>query len=484
MFSHNRFLFLTFSDVSLKIISVDLIGSKPKIVFFDQHSLPPEVVFDDKVVDLPRFREEVRKFLAVNEDDLKSHRVVLALNEQEVFLNRFNLNSSLPNLKSEIGKYLEPRLPYSLDEATVRFRKISSSFIQLISTKHRLICDLVSIFENTKFELVKLEPLPLPCLNLLANQQEPYLFVLAEDQTLEFGLIINKVIVFSSSLKLLKELRSSQKEIITTVKDLIDNEYENNKVTNTTLRNIFLVGQDSNILKEFFERENLKPVVIDLLENFTLENSSGIVDYAKALLTASAEKELLSFSEKDEIGINDKSPSSSFSSRIKRLSITTLLLASFFSVFIGAFLLFKSFFKERAGSNEIKMASQSASKTTTSSSEQKQPTQKPIATESQTTITTATINKADLKIEVLNGTTIKGLAKETKGFLVSKGYTVTNTGNATNSDYDQTIVKYKISKEAALEDLTSTLSERYSISRGDHLNENDQFDIIIIIGRK
>ena len=480
MFTHSRFLFLTYSDASLKIISVDLVGSKPKIIFFDQHNLPSGVVFDDRIVDFIRFKEEVRRFLAANRDDLKSRKVILALNEQEVFLDRYILDSSLTNLKDGIGKYLEPRLPYPLNDATVRFRKISTDSIQLISTKHQLIRDLVSIFENTEFELKKLEPLPLPYLSLLSEEQEPYIFVLAEDQTLEFGLVINKVIVFTSSSRLLKDIRSSQREIVTTTRNLIAVEYEKNKVANTTLRNIFIVGQDAALLKDFFAEENLKPAVIDLLENFTLENSSDIVDYTKALLTATAENEILSFSVKDEIGVNEKNPGSSFP--LKRFLLVGFLVIIILVSIVGGLLSFgvipfSSNTNEATGkSNEIKKATQSASKATTSSSDQK-----PVE---EQTPPIPTINKSELKIQILNGTTTKGLAGQTKDLLVSKGYSVTNIGNAESSNYDQTIVKFKVSKEATLDDLTSALSERYSVIRGDHLNEGDQFDIIIIIGGK
>ena len=96
----------------------------------------------------------------------------------------------------------------------------------------------------------------------------------------------------------------------------------------------------------------------------------------------------------------------------------------------------------------------------------------------------AVINKQDYIIEVLNGTGTKGLAGQTKDFLTSKGYNVTTVGNAPSAIYEQTVIQYKVSKEAVLTDLTSTLSERYSVIRGDQLSENDRFDIIIIVGRK
>ena len=94
------------------------------------------------------------------------------------------------------------------------------------------------------------------------------------------------------------------------------------------------------------------------------------------------------------------------------------------------------------------------------------------------------INKQDYIIEVLNGTGTKGLAGQTKDFLTSKGFSVTTVGNAPTANYEQTVIQAKTSKQAIVSDLTSILSERYSVIRGDQLSENDRFDIIIIVGRK
>lgn len=479
MFAHNRFLFLTFSDVFLKIISVNLVGSKPEIFFSAQRSLPTGVVFDDKVIDFVRFKEEVRRFFAENQDNFKSSRVVLALNEQEVFLDRLVIDSLAGNLKSEISKYLEPRLPYSLSEATVRFRKSSTNSLQLIITKHQLIRDLVSIFENTQFELNKLEPLPLPCSSLLAEEVEPYIFVLSEDQMLEFGLVIKGIVVFSSSLKLLRNAKESQKEFVATIKKLIEVEYERNKVANTPLRNIFIVGQDADSFKNFLESEDLKPVVIDLLEGFQFTDSSDIQDYSKALLTASAAKELLSFSKEDDTGINVKNQGHNLRFPVKKFLLVIFLLAIILLAAIGVlFYLPLSPNKVVNKQNDVQKLEQINSKPTASTSAEKA-VETPIPTP-----TPPTLNKTELKMQILNGTTTKGLAGQTRDFLVSKGYSVTNIGNAESSSYDQTIIKFKVSKEVALDDLTKVLSERYSVIRGDHLNESDQFDIIIIVGRK
>ena len=92
------------------------------------------------------------------------------------------------------------------------------------------------------------------------------------------------------------------------------------------------------------------------------------------------------------------------------------------------------------------------------------------------------INKADFKIQVLNGTGKVGAATSMRDFLVSKGYTVVGVGNADSYNYQLTTVRIKESKKEVTEHLTKDLEERYAINVGSPLSEGEQFDILIIVG--
>ena len=68
---------------------------------------------------------------------------------------------------------------------------------------------------------------------------------------------------------------------------------------------------------------------------------------------------------------------------------------------------------------------------------------------SPTKTTTSTIDKAtgldraNLTIAVKNGSGVTGAAAKASNFLKDLGYTVSSTGNADNSDYENTVIEVK-----------------------------------------
>lgn len=481
LFSSKRFIFLTFSDIAIKGTVIDVALRKPKIIFTDQKTLPEGVVFDEKIVDFVRFKEEVRSFLLRNKSNLKTRKIIFGINEQEVFFHKIDLTDGSEGKQEAISTFLSTRLPFSLQEASVRYLQRIKYSTQIVSTKFLLLQDLASIFESTGFELVTLSPIPLACLNLLGKEIEPYLFILVEDQSLQFALVVNQTIVFSASLKLIKTLESSKSLIIKTIKNMVEFEYANHKKEHLSLRNVFVIGNEAEIIKIYLSEEDLKVETIDLLKQFTAEDTSDLVNYIKNLFLSFTFDNTLNFTgRKFTSGIEEVS-------KLKMKAINFGLLAKIAAVFVGIFLVIFAFGFIRQNlptKNQIKKSVATVSPkiekpvSTTSAA-----IEKPVA-DPPTQPSVPVSNKQDYIIEVLNGTVTKGLAGQTKDFLTSKGYSVTTVGNAPSANYEQTVIQYKVSKEAIVSDLTSTLSERYSVIRGDQLNENDRFDIIIIVGRK
>lgn len=472
MFLKRKFSFFSFSDFDLKVVSVDFSLPTPKIIYYDQTQIPAGIVFDNAILDLIRFKEEVRKFLFRNLPNLETNKLIFAINEQEVYFNQFTSNSTSEKIKDEIEKFLQTRLPYDLAQTTVHYKKITPTAYQILSTKQQLIKDITSIFENTDFILSKLELLPFACLNLLKNESQPYIFVLAEDQSLEFALVDNNILVFSSSLKLKKSLADSQEAILKTIKKIIS-EYDLLKATEKTLQNIFIVGEDTEVINALSKDLNLNSKTINLADKFSGEKSSEITSYSKALLLASSFNSTISFSANDIIGISEK----------QKVNVSGMFFSKKILIFIGILLILIGFFVLRP----ILLESKKTNTTGSSQKQIKKSINKTVASDSAkklpSTPPAVILNRTDMKIQILNGTTTKGLAAKTKDFLVSKGWVVAQVGNAETTDVTQTQVRFKPSKEALLADLTSTLSERYSVIRGDRLNENDQFDFIIILGR-
>lgn len=122
---------------------------------------------------------------------------------------------------------------------------------------------------------------------------------------------------------------------------------------------------------------------------------------------------------------------------------------------------------------------------TPSESTESTPTSIPTIVNTTDITPTPEISKKDLKISVLNGSGIAGLAGKAKTFLESLGYQVVNTGNAEAFTYETTEVSIKEDKQMFLADIVKSLSEKYTLSaKNPTLDSQSKFDIVITLGKK
>ena len=97
----------------------------------------------------------------------------------------------------------------------------------------------------------------------------------------------------------------------------------------------------------------------------------------------------------------------------------------------------------------------------------------------------AALDRADLAVEILNGSGIAGLAGEASAYLESVGYTDVKTGNAGSYDYEQTEIAIKQEKQAYLSLLISDLEEEYSLAeKTSVLDADSDFDVVITLGKE
>lgn len=112
---------------------------------------------------------------------------------------------------------------------------------------------------------------------------------------------------------------------------------------------------------------------------------------------------------------------------------------------------------------------------------------KPIPTPTPTLTPTpvVTLNREDLKVEVLNGGGTPGAAGKMKTLLEEKGYTVTSVGNTDEYTYEQTEIIVKSDKEAYLSLLAEDLKSDYTIgTTAATLDENASADAQVIVGKE
>lgn len=96
---------------------------------------------------------------------------------------------------------------------------------------------------------------------------------------------------------------------------------------------------------------------------------------------------------------------------------------------------------------------------------------------------TPAINRADVKIKVLNGSGTPGRASALKDILKNKGYQEILTGNADSFNFNQSELQIKESKASVSTMLKSDLKENITSFKELILSDKEAADVLIIIGK-
>jgi len=92
---------------------------------------------------------------------------------------------------------------------------------------------------------------------------------------------------------------------------------------------------------------------------------------------------------------------------------------------------------------------------------------------------------ADYKVQVLNGSGTAGEAGVVEGLLEDAGFEGVDTGNADSYDYEDTQVQLKDkTAKAVYTAIEDALSDDYNVKKGDSLNEDSDFDVVVIVGQR
>jgi hypothetical protein len=113
------------------------------------------------------------------------------------------------------------------------------------------------------------------------------------------------------------------------------------------------------------------------------------------------------------------------------------------------------------------------------------PTPTPIATQEQPPTPAPEVDVSIYEIEVLNGSGIAGEAARAEQLLEEEKFTVTSIGNADTADYQKTIIRAKEAvSEEYLDKLKEFLDEFYVLGDSEALDEPEEADVVIIVGRE
>lgn len=90
-----------------------------------------------------------------------------------------------------------------------------------------------------------------------------------------------------------------------------------------------------------------------------------------------------------------------------------------------------------------------------------------------------------VSVQVLNGSGTAGEAGAVQGLLEGAGFDTFETGNADSYDYTDTEIQAKESVDQAVIDaIVAALEDSYTVSQQDPLEDDTDFDIVIIVGQQ
>lgn len=113
------------------------------------------------------------------------------------------------------------------------------------------------------------------------------------------------------------------------------------------------------------------------------------------------------------------------------------------------------------------------------------PTPTPTVAPLPTATPTPAFDKTTLKIQVLNGSGIAGMAGKMKTTLEEKGYTVVGTGNAKTYEYEKTEIQTTPDVEAALSVLSADIGATYQVgSTAATLKTTFPYNVVVIVGKE
>lgn len=99
------------------------------------------------------------------------------------------------------------------------------------------------------------------------------------------------------------------------------------------------------------------------------------------------------------------------------------------------------------------------------------------------TPTPAEFDRAELSVQVLNGSGVSGAAGSMETYLTDLGYENIEVGNADNSDYQDITIQIKEEFEDLAELIDEDLAGEYSVNEDyELLDEDSEYDVVIIVG--
>lgn len=107
-----------------------------------------------------------------------------------------------------------------------------------------------------------------------------------------------------------------------------------------------------------------------------------------------------------------------------------------------------------------------------------------IVTPSPIASSSAQLSRGDLKVQVLNGTSVVGLAARAKAYLEGLGYKNVTVSNADENDLTETTIAIKDSKKDYLDLLSKDITPKYALAKASKtLDSSSSYDVVVTLGQ-
>ena len=397
---------------------------------------------------------------------ITGNTIRILLSEDFVYVVHINLPSTALT-KNIVRQKAQELIPEDLNETLWDFKQIlrptqstinSKNVIQVVAVVKSIFTEVSKSIIKIGFQVEAIEPLSYALARFTKQQENAFLFVYIDTQIL-LALAQKEIVLATERINALAP--TSINQFIAFVKETFLVEP----------KNIVFCGNTKNIDLKQYNNSNFKAEVQNISPLISLAYKEDLKGKDEDVLNL----ELLKvFQKNTKIQDLPKQVSSNTSQQSTKAlrgkhhfpNIIIVIIFLIMLVSIGGFLMYnKNMFPKNKPS----------------------PTPTSLKTISPTpkTAPTPEIDLSNYTITILNGTGREGEATRLETLLQDNGFNVVKTGNADTYDYEKTEVRFKenVPDEAKLP-LDKLLKTLYDFSRGEKLEEKEESDILIIIGKK
>lgn len=416
----------------------------PERNLFQKIPLDSSVVDDCKITNQEGFVALVEKSLTGVE--LPSKEVLVGLNEEKTYL-----------LESASADDLSGLAPYEIDQLYVTQ---NPKIPQLAAVEKELVDGYLEVLQKLGFKVSGFVPLALTLAGLTKGQEKTHLIVCLEDNELVFVLVKEGGAVPFSATYPADNILESTTAVL---------EFSKEKYQITDIKKLYVCGEDAERVAEILKKAGLVVEVLDIKPPEFCKPVSllQLDDQELVIHPGSVAPKYLKLPKLPKLFTRLNLRSNFGGPKLPKIPNRLFLLLGIFGLLglVLAALVFTKIPKAAKPPEaliEVPEATESAEEVV------------PEVTASAEPLVSA------YKIQVLNAKGIQGVAAKVRDKLEELGYQVTDIDNTPWRN--DSVIKVKEGNEKLFETLTKDLEGEYNFTESETLEEESEFDAVVIIG--